>query len=146
MVSLSSVFISYSSNAVGNKNGRERLIKQQILRFNKCRVQSIKTYVSYCRCHFALAKFFLVCIIISLRYNTGALTICTEISVNMFLQIEVVFFRTENRNGINFYHLQNTAKFFAFSKEEAYLALLIIHTNGTENFGRFGKSGKKVIP
>ena len=64
----------------------------------------------------------------------------------MFLQIEVVFFRTENRNGINFYHLQNTGKFFAFSKEEAYLALLIIHTNGTENFGRFGKSRKKVIP
>ena len=33
-----------------------------------------------------------------------------------------------------------------FSKEEACLALLVIHTNGTENFGRFGKSGKKVIP
>ena len=23
---------------------------------------------------------------------------------------------------------------------------LVIHTNGTENFGRFGKNGKKVIP
>ena len=23
--------------------------------------------------------------------------------------------------------------------------VLVIHTNGTENFGRFGKSGKKVI-
>ena len=56
-----------------------------------------------------------------------------------------IFFRTENRNGINFYHLQNTGKFFAFSKDEACLALLVIHTNGTENFGRFGKTGKKVI-
>ena len=65
----------------------------------------------------------------------------------MFLQMELVFFRTENRNGINFYHsLQNTGKFFAFSKDEACLALLVIQTNGTENFGRFGKTGKKVIP
>ena len=42
-----------------------------------------------------------------------------------------IFFGTKNRNGIELYHLQNTGKVFAFS--------------GTENFGRFGKNGKKVI-
>ena len=30
------------------------------------------------------------------------------------------FFGAENRNGIEFYHLQNTDKFFAFSRHEAW--------------------------
>ena len=29
------------------------------------------------------------------------------------------FFGTENRNGIELYHLQNTGKFFTFSRHEA---------------------------
>ena len=31
-----------------------------------------------------------------------------------------IFFGTENRNGIELYHLQNTGKFFAFSRLEAW--------------------------
>ena len=30
------------------------------------------------------------------------------------------FFGTENRNGIELYHLQNTRKFFTFSEHEAW--------------------------
>ena len=40
------------------------------------------------------------------------------------------------------YHLQNTSKFCTFSRHEAWHSL-VIQTNGTENFGRFGKNGKK---
>ena len=32
----------------------------------------------------------------------------------------VTFFRTENRDGIEIYHLQNNGPFFAFSQEEAW--------------------------
>ena len=32
----------------------------------------------------------------------------------------VVFLDTENRNGIELYHLQNTSKFFTFSRHEAW--------------------------
>ena len=53
------------------------------------------------------------------------------------------FFGTEDRNGIELYHLQNTGKVFASS---GWSLALVIQTNGTENFGRFGKNGKKVIP
>ena len=56
-----------------------------------------------------------------------------------------IFLATENRHGIELYHVQNTGKFFTFSRHEACMAL-VIQTNGTENFGRFGKNGKKVIP
>ena len=31
-----------------------------------------------------------------------------------------IFFGTENRNGIELYHLQNTGNFFAFSRLEAW--------------------------
>ena len=38
-----------------------------------------------------------------------ALTICTDISVKNFRQMVLVFFfGTENGNGIDLYHLQNT--------------------------------------
>ena len=50
-----------------------------------------------------------------------------------------IFLGTENRNEIELYHLQKTVKMFTFS------LLLVIQTNGTENVGRFGKNGKKVI-
>ena len=56
-----------------------------------------------------------------------------------------IFLATENRNGIELYHVQNIGKFFTFSRHEACMAL-VIQTNGTENFGRFRKNGKKVIP
>ena len=55
----------------------------------------------------------------------------------------VFFGGTEDRNGIELYHLQNTGKFFAFARHEAW------HYNPIKwyrNFGRFGKNGKKVIP
>ena len=51
-------------------------------------------------------------------------------------------FGTENRDGIELYHLQNTSKFYTFSRHEAWYSL-VIQTNGTENFGRFGKNGEK---
>ena len=54
------------------------------------------------------------------------------------------FSGTENRNGIELYHLQNTGKFFAFFRQ--WSLALVIQTKGTENFARFGKNGKKVIP
>ena len=53
------------------------------------------------------------------------------------------FFGTEDRNRIELYHLQNIGKVFASS---GWSLALVIQTNGTENFGRFGKNGKKVIP
>ena len=56
-----------------------------------------------------------------------------------------IFLATENRNGIELYHVQNIGKFFTFSRHEAWMAL-VIQTNGTENFCLFGKNGKKVIP
>ena len=48
-------------------------------------------------------------------------------------------FGTENRNRIELYHLQNPVNFFAFS---TWSLALVIGTNGTENYGRFGKNGK----
>ena len=54
------------------------------------------------------------------------------------------FFGTENRNGIELSHLQNTGNFFCLLS--TWSLALVIQTNGTENFGRFGKNGKKVIP
>ena len=56
-----------------------------------------------------------------------------------------IFLASENRHGIELYHVQNTGKFFTFSRHEACMAL-VIQANGTENFGRYGKNGKKVIP
>ena len=57
-----------------------------------------------------------------------------------------IFLGTENRNRIEWvielYHLQNTGKVFAFSRHEAW-HYIVIQTNGTENFGRFGKNGKR---
>ena len=48
-----------------------------------------------------------------------------------------LFFGTENRNRIELYHLQNTGKFFAFARHEAW------HYNPNKwyrNFGRFDKN------
>ena len=51
--------------------------------------------------------------------------------------IIIIFFRIENMNGIELYHLQNTGKIFrVFSREESPV-VLVIHTNGTENFWSF---------
>ena len=52
-------------------------------------------------------------------------------------------FGTENRNGIELYRLQNTSKFYTFSRHEACMALASNQTNGTEHFARFGKNGEK---
>ena len=52
-----------------------------------------------------------------------------------------IFFGTENRNGIELCHLQNTS--FCFLSR--WSLALVIQTNGTENLGRFGKNGKQVI-
>ena len=67
-----------------------------------------------------------------------------QISLKNFRQMVLVFFGTENRNGIELYHLQNTGKFFAFLS--TWSLALVIQTYGAENFGRFGKNGQKVIP
>ena len=57
-----------------------------------------------------------------------------------FRQMVLLFlFGTENRNRIELYHLQNPVNFFAFS---TWSLALVIGTNGTENYGRFGKNGK----
>ena len=53
------------------------------------------------------------------------------------------FFWHRTRNGIELYHLQNTGKFFRFLS--TWSLALVIQTNGTKNFGRFSKNGKKVI-
>ena len=47
------------------------------------------------------------------------LTIFTELSVKIFRQMVVVFFffRTENRNTVELYHLQNIGKSFAFTRD-----------------------------
>ena len=76
--------------------------------------------------------------------NRSPRTICTEISVKNFHQTVGIFFGTENRNGIELYHLQNTGKMFHFFL--TWSLALVIQTNGTENFGRFGKNGRKLIP
>ena len=49
-------------------------------------------------------------------------TICTKISVKKvpLNGAGIFFFGTENWNGIELYHLQNTRKFFAFSRREAW--------------------------
>ena len=49
-------------------------------------------------------------------------TICTKISVKKVSLngAGIFFFGTENRNGIELYHLQNTRKFFAFSRRKAW--------------------------
>jgi len=38
---------------------------------------------------------------------------------NFCQMVQVFFFGTENRNGIELYHLRNTGKVFAFSGHEA---------------------------
>ena len=46
------------------------------------------------------------------------LTIFTELSVKIFRQMVVVFFfRTENRNTVELYHLQDIGKSFAFTRD-----------------------------
>ena len=40
--------------------------------------------------------------------------------------IIIIFFRIENMNGIELYHLQNTGKFFGFSREKEARILIII--------------------
>ena len=52
-----------------------------------------------------------------------------------------IFLGIEKRNRIELYHLQNTGKFFTFSRHEELP--LVIQTNGTENFGYFGKNRKR---
>ena len=58
---------------------------------------------------------------------------------------------SEKRNGLELYHLQNTItllgkdRHFSRSASRGSLAL-VNQTNGTKNFSRFGKNGKKVIP
>ena len=52
------------------------------------------------------------------RGTYDVLTIFTELSVKLFRQMVVVFFfRTENRNKVELYHLQNTGKSFAFTRD-----------------------------
>ena len=56
----------------------------------------------------------------------------------------VVFFGTRKSNGIELYQPENATKFSIF-----FLAgslALVIHTNGSEIFLRFCKSGGKEIP
>ena len=44
-----------------------------------------------------------------------------EMLVKNFCQMVLAFFGgTKKRNGIELYHLQNTGKFFAFSRHEAW--------------------------
>ena len=69
------------------------------------------------------------------------LTICTEISVKNVRT--GIFLGIENKNGIKLYHLQIPVNFSLSLDLEPGTC---IQTNGTENFGRFGKNGKKVIP
>ena len=58
---------------------------------------------------------------------------------------------SEKRNRLELYHLQNTItllgkdRHFSRSAPRGSLAL-VNQTNGTKNFCRFGKNGKKVIP
>ena len=76
--------------------------------------------------------------------NWGALTICTEISVKNVRQTVLVFFwvpKIGKGLSCTIYKIP-----VEFSLSLDMKPALVIHTNGTENFGRFGKNGKKVIP
>ena len=73
-----------------------------------------------------------------------ALTICTEISVENFRQMVLAFF---------WHRKQERDLFVPFTKYQlsfrflwTWSLALVIQTNGTENFGRFGKNRKKVKP
>ena len=56
------------------------------------------------------------------------------------------FFRTENRNWTEFYHLKNIKYQQIFRFLLSGILVPVIQSNGTENFDRSAKSGKKVIP
>ena len=55
------------------------------------------------------------------------------------------FFRTENRNWTEFYHLKNIKYQQIFRFLLSGILVPVIQSNGTENFDRSAKSGKKVI-
>ena len=60
--------------------------------------------------HFPLSTYNLDFFRLLVVYTYGALTICTEISVKIFREWNGtgIVFGTENRNGIEVHHLQNT--------------------------------------
>ena len=55
------------------------------------------------------------------------------------------FFRTENRNWTEFYHLKNIKYQQIFRFLLSGILVPVIQSDGTENFDRSAKSGKKVI-
>ena len=71
------------------------------------------------------------------------LTICTEISVKNFRQMALYFLghRKQERDWV--------IPFTKYRKNFHFLSTwsltLVIQTNGTENFGRFGENGKKLL-
>ena len=76
-----------------------------------------------------------------MTYKWSAYHLYGNVGEKFSLNCTGIFWGTENGNGIELYHLQNTSK-FSLSLD----LKLVIQTNGTENLCRFGKSGKKVIP
>ena len=87
-----------------------------------------------------LGNFVLLCV----NGTQAAFTICTEISVKSFRQMLLVFFlvpKTGTGLSCTIYNIPGN-----FSLSLDMKPGTIIQTNGTENFGRFGKNGKKVIP
>ena len=76
--------------------------------------------------------------------KAGALTICTEIAGKNFHQMVLVFFwhRKQDRDWV----VPFTNYRYIFHFLSTWSLALVMQTTGTENFGRFGKNGKKVIP
>ena len=74
----------------------------------------------------------------------GVLTICTEISVKNFRRMVLVFFwhRKQGRDWV----VPFTKYWYTFRFLSTWSLALVIQTNGTEHFDRFGKHRKKVIP
>ena len=72
----------------------------------------------------------------------GALTICTEISAENFFQMVLVFSSapiTGTGLSCTIYKIQVKFRFLS-----RWSLALVIQTNGTENFGRFGENGKVI--
>ena len=73
------------------------------------------------------------------------LTICTKISVKNFCEMVLAFFfwhRKQERDWV----VPFTKYRYIFRFLSTLSLTLVIQTNGTENFGRFGKNGRTVTP
>ena len=77
--------------------------------------------------------------LLCVNVTQAALTICTEISVKIFRQMLLVLFLVPKTGTALSYTIYNIPVNFSLSLD------MKPGTSNAENFGRFGKNGKKVI-